>query len=170
MCSKIYFKSFTSVNHTDICLFITVHSTYFCCRFNVSKHPFGLFELTQRKQCSQACQIRQSQLDLAKTSVVPSNTSVAGATSLPSEMPSQALLKMPTPTSLTSLLAEAASMLNSVFEPFTVNRLNSWNEGAAPLCKAFGVVVSAAVSPAVTKSVITGVVLVCRLVGSRHTQ
>ena len=45
MCSKIYFKSFTGVNHTDICLFITVHSTYFCCRFNVSKHPFGLFEL-----------------------------------------------------------------------------------------------------------------------------
>ena len=34
----------------------------------------------------------------------------------------------------------------------------------------FGVVVSAAVRPAVTKSVITGVVLVCTLVGKRHTQ
>ena len=61
MCSEIYFKSVHRRESYWYLPVITVHSTYFCCMFNVSKHPFGLFELTQRKQCSQACQIRQSQ-------------------------------------------------------------------------------------------------------------
>ena len=47
-------------------------------------------------------------------------------------VPAQAFEKMPTSTVLMSLLAEAASMLNAVLEPFTVNLLNSWNPGDVP--------------------------------------
>ena len=50
----------------------------------------------------------------------------------PRAVPAQAAEKMPTPTVLMSLLVDAASMLNAVFEPFTVNLLNSWNAGDVP--------------------------------------
>ena len=46
--------------------------------------------------------------------------------------PAQSFEKMPTSTKLMSLLADAASMLNAVLEPFTVNLLNSWNPGDVP--------------------------------------
>ena len=55
---------------------------------------------------------------------------------VPRAVPAQALVKMPTPTLLMSLLADAASMLKTAFEPFTVNLLNSWNPGDWPLVRA----------------------------------
>ena len=47
-------------------------------------------------------------------------------------VPAQAWAKMPTSTALMPLLVDARSMLNTVFEPFTVNLLNSWKPGDVP--------------------------------------
>ena len=60
----------------------------------------------------------------------------AAAALVPRAVPAQALVKMPTPTLLMSLLADAASMLKTAFEPLTVNLLNSWNPGDWPLVRA----------------------------------
>ena len=45
-------------------------------------------------------------------------------------------MKIPTSTVFTPLFAEARSMLKKVFEPFTVNLLNSWNCGDVPDARA----------------------------------
>jgi len=61
-------------------------------------------------------------------------------------------------------------MLKALVKPLTVNRPNSWNEGAVPLCSATGVVSSLAVKTSVLKKSVSTGVARCVLVGSRHTK
>ena len=61
---------------------------------------------------------------------------VAAAAVVPRAVPAQALEKIPTSTVFTFVLVDEPSMLNAVFEPFTVNLLNSWNAGDVPEVRA----------------------------------